>query len=170
MLKVIFKVMQLQEMEATLIRTFLKFFKHSSVTYGGSTVMNDRKITVGGSLVGNAIAGDNSTIKMDKNSSINSGKENDQGQDYSQLEDLINKLKAVIIAMPEIQQEDKEEAIKELESISKIEQYPKNEQLKKSGKKSLRFLKGLISELPTATKLVEECHKLLSAIVSLLGF
>ncbi|EAZ93386.1 hypothetical protein CY0110_16362 [Crocosphaera chwakensis CCY0110] len=31
-------------------------------------------------------------------------------------------------------------------------------------------MKGLISELPTATQLVEECHKLLSAIVSLLGF
>ncbi len=65
-------------------------------------------------------------------------------------------------------QEDKEEALKQLQNLAEAGKNPQgNQQIAKG---VVRFLKGLLTELPKTAKLIKEWEKLLPAIASFFGF
>ena len=65
---------------------------------------------------------------------------------------------------------DKEEALKQVKTLAEAGQNPQEGAMQKMAKDALRFLKGLLTELPTAVALVEKCKELLPTIAGLFGF
>jgi len=83
------------------------------------------------------------------------------------LADLLKQLQAVIEADPDLSQEDKAEALEQVKVLAEAGQNPQEGGKQKAAKKAMRMIKGIITELPTAAKLVEECGKLLPTIAQI---
>ena len=49
-------------------------------------------------------------------------------------------------------------------------QKPKDNTMQQKAKGAMRFLKGLLAELPTVKNLVKQCQEILPAIASFFGF
>nr|MDJ0732300.1 pentapeptide repeat-containing protein [Crocosphaera sp.] len=61
------------------------------------------------------------------------------------------------------------EALEAVESLTEAANNPEDSSLKKLAKLSKNALIGIAANLPNATKLVQECNKLLPEIAQLLG-
>jgi hypothetical protein len=64
---------------------------------------------------------------------------------------------------------DKAEALEQVKVLAEAGKNPQEGAMQKMGKTAIKILKGTITGLPNATKLVEECNKLLPLISKLLG-
>ena len=93
--------------------------------------------------------------------------------DYSEpnkpgIKESLTQLQKAIEAESNLTQEDKEEALKQLQSLAKAGKNPQgNQQIAKG---VIRFFKGLFTKLPKTAKLIEQWEKLLPAIASFFGF
>lgn len=88
---------------------------------------------------------------------------------YSEeLADKLIQLKAIIEEDHNLPEPDKIEALEQVKSLAEVSNNPQPEQAK-IAKGAIRMLKGIATELPTATKLVEGLNQLLPAIATLLG-
>lgn len=85
------------------------------------------------------------------------------------LKHLLKQLQIAIETEENINEEDKKDALEEVNNIVNAANTPEDNNLKKLAKRSKNAILGIISTLPTATKLVQECNKLLPAIAQLLG-
>jgi len=114
--------------------------------------------------VGNEVQGD---ISINVTSSINelpdSSKPNKPG-----IKESLTQLQKAIEAESNLSQEDKEEALKKLQSLAEAGKNPQGNQQKAKG--AIRFFKGLFTELPKTAKLIEQWKNLLPAIASFFGF
>jgi hypothetical protein len=122
---------------------------------------------VGGDFkpVGSPILSDNANLSGTIAETINQlPKSADSTQ--PDIKDLLTQLHEAIKSSSDISDADKNEALKQLETLAKAPNTPNQQQ---TAKTVVRFFKGLASELPTATKLVTECNKLLPAIASWFG-
>ena len=82
-----------------------------------------------------------------------------------QLKDLIEKAND-----KDLKLDDKKDALEEIKTIATIGKNSNpNEKQKSLVRKSIKFFKGLISELPTASRLATELVKLITAISTLFG-
>ncbi len=86
------------------------------------------------------------------------------------IKELLTQLQAAIEAESSLSKEDKEEALKQVKTLAEAGQNPQEGAMQKMAKDALRFLKGLLTELPTAVALVEKCKELLPTIAGLFGF
>lgn len=93
----------------------------------------------------------------------------DSLQDKSRLKDLLTQLQSAIEAEPALSEEDKAEALEQLKTLAQVGQKPEEVASKKMAKTAVKILKGTVSGLPTAAKLIEEFNKLIPTITSLLG-
>ncbi|NEQ38443.1 MAG: hypothetical protein F6K40_20095 [Okeania sp. SIO3I5] len=84
------------------------------------------------------------------------------------IKESLTQLQKAIEAESNLSQEDKEEALKKLQSLAEAGKNPQGNQQKAKG--AIRFLKGLFIELPKTAKLIEQWKKLLPAIASFFGF
>lgn len=84
------------------------------------------------------------------------------------LKALLTKLQAAIEATPELDPEDKAEALEQVKTLAEAGQDPEDGRLKKSAKTAIKVLKGTAASLPDVTTFVQECTKLLPAIGALL--
>lgn len=89
--------------------------------------------------------------------------------DQSSIKKLLTQLKEAIETESTLSDEDKADALSQLEKLALAGKNPNEGETQKTAKGAIRMLKGLAAELPTATKLVEGMSKLLPVIASLLG-
>ncbi|MEM1169829.1 MAG: hypothetical protein AAGJ08_12310 [Cyanobacteria bacterium P01_H01_bin.35] len=126
--------------------------------------MEDKSIKVGTSSASNFVTGD---VDGNVTASIN------ELPDYSEhnkpgIKESLTQLQKAIEAESNLSQEDKEEALKQLQSLAEAGKNPQgNQQIAKG---VIRFFKGLFTELPKTAKLIEQWENLLPAIASLFGF
>ncbi|MBW4632787.1 MAG: hypothetical protein KME30_13100 [Iphinoe sp. HA4291-MV1] len=83
------------------------------------------------------------------------------------LAELLKQLQAAIEAEPNLTLEDKAEALEQVKAIAEAGQNPKEGVMQKTAKTAMRILKGIFSELPNVSKLVEESAKLLPIIAKI---
>ncbi|MBD2100102.1 pentapeptide repeat-containing protein [Leptolyngbya sp. FACHB-261] len=132
---------------------------------------------VQGNVSGVAAAGENQTMTGVALGAISGSVTNTINQlpessdpDQPSLKDLLAQLQAAIETEPELTEEDKIEALEQVENLAQAGQQPGDGALQKAAKTSIKILKGTVSTLPDMTKLVQECTKLLPAIAALLAF
>ncbi|GAX34152.1 pentapeptide repeat-containing protein [Nodularia sp. NIES-3585] len=85
------------------------------------------------------------------------------------VKELLAQLQAAIEAEKDLPQEDKAEALEQVKTLAEAGKSPQEGAMQKAAKTALKILKGTVASLPSATKLVEECSKLLPMISQLLG-
>ena len=86
------------------------------------------------------------------------------------VKELLAQLQAAIEAEKNLPEEDKAEALEQVKTLAEAGKSPQVEgAMQKAAKTALKILKGTVASLPSATKLVEECSKLLPLISQLLG-
>jgi len=86
----------------------------------------------------------------------------------SSLKELLTQLRKVIISDPSLSDEDKVEALVQVQELAKAGKNPNDGAMKKLAKRSMTILRGISAGMPTATKFVEGVGKLLPAIATLL--
>ncbi len=126
--------------------------------------MEDKSIKVGTSYGSNFVTGNvTGNLTASINELPDSSEPNKPG-----IKESLTQLKKAIEAESNLTQEDKQEALKELQSLAEAGKNPKEN--KQRAKGVIRFFKGLFTELPKTAKLIEQWEKLLPAIASFFGF
>ncbi|MGK7920194.1 MAG: hypothetical protein AB4080_09355 [Trichodesmium sp.] len=126
--------------------------------------MEDKSIKVGTSYGSNFVTGDvQGNITASINELPDSSEQNKPG-----IKESLTQLQAAIEADSNLSQQDKEEALKQLQSLAEAGKNPQGNQQKAKG--VIRFFKGLFTELPKTAKLIEQWEKLLPAITGFFGF
>ena len=87
----------------------------------------------------------------------------------SGIKELLTQLQEAIEAEANLDDEDKAEALEQVQTLAEAGQNPKDGAMKKLAKKATTMLKGIVSGLPDAAKLVEACNKLIPLITKLFG-
>jgi len=131
---------------------------------------------VGGNVSGLAAAGDQLSITGSTlgevsgtvTQTINQLPDQPHAPDAENLKALLTQLQALIETAPELSDEDKVEALEQVQVLAEAGQAPEDGPLKKAAKTSMKILKGTAAALPDATSLVEGLNQLLPAIASLL--
>ncbi|MEH2195717.1 MAG: hypothetical protein V7K98_24165 [Nostoc sp.] len=85
------------------------------------------------------------------------------------IKELLTQLQAAIEADTNLPQEDKAEALEQVKALAEAGKSPQQGAMQKAAKTAIKILKGTISSLPSATKLVEQCSNLLPLISNFLG-
>jgi hypothetical protein len=88
----------------------------------------------------------------------------------TELAKLLGKIKELLESESNLSSDDKIEALEQVKILAEVGQNPSDSIMQKSAKTAVRVLKGIASELPTATKLIEGLNSLLSEISKLFGF
>ena len=89
--------------------------------------------------------------------------------DQPGVKELLTQLQEAIATESTLNDDDKAEALEQVQALAEAGQTPNDEGRKKLAKRATRILKAVVDELPTAAKLAESCSKLLPAIASLLS-
>lgn len=85
------------------------------------------------------------------------------------LKELLTQLQAAIESEPELPDEDKAEALKQVPILAEAAQKQEDSTIRRAAKNALTFLKGTTVGMSETTKLVQECRNLLPAITALLS-
>ncbi len=85
------------------------------------------------------------------------------------IKELLEQLQTAISNTPELSEDDKVQALQQVKTLAEAGQKPKDNTMQQKAKGAMRFLKGLLAELPTVTKLVKQCQEILPAIASFFG-
>jgi dynactin complex subunit len=88
----------------------------------------------------------------------------------TELAKLLGKIKELLESESNLSSDDEVEALEQVKILAKFGQNPTDSRMQKAAKTAMRVLKGIVSELPTATKLVEGLNNLLPEISKLFGF
>ena len=86
-----------------------------------------------------------------------------------ELKDLLTQLQGAITTEPTLNNEDKTEALEQVQTLTKAGKNPNDGVMRKLARRAVRILKAIVNELPTFTKLAKEIGALLSAIATLFG-
>lgn len=125
-----------------------------------------------GSKIGGIVGGDNTGVVGQVSGIVTNTINELQASDRPQAAELATLLKQLQVAIetePDLELDDKDDALAEVNTLAKAGQNPQDGTLKKLANRSLKIIKGTIAALPDTAKLVEACSKLLPAIASLLG-
>ncbi|MCL1469207.1 CHAT domain-containing protein [Argonema antarcticum] len=85
------------------------------------------------------------------------------------LAELLKQLQTAIEANPDLSEDDKAEALEQVKVLAEAGKKPQEGGLQKAAKTAIKVLKGTITSLPAAAKLVEYCNEMFPTIVRLLG-
>ncbi|MEM8808863.1 MAG: low-complexity protein, partial [Cyanobacteria bacterium P01_G01_bin.38] len=91
------------------------------------------------------------------------------GETQAQLKDLLTQLKTAIEGEPALSEDDKAEALEQVQALAEAGQTPEPGKGQKLAKRAMTMLKGITVGLTEATKLVGVCNQLLPAIGILFG-
>jgi internalin A len=83
------------------------------------------------------------------------------------IKEILTQLQTAIEADTELTAKDKEKALKQVKALAEAAQNPQEKQ--DLADTAITMLKGVLSSLPTAAKLVEQCSRLLPIISTFLG-
>ncbi|MBE9006901.1 pentapeptide repeat-containing protein [Fortiea sp. LEGE XX443] len=85
------------------------------------------------------------------------------------IRELLEQLKAAIDAEKDLTDEDKAEALEQVQALAEAGKNPQEGAMQKAAKTAVKILKGTIASLPTTATLVEAGSKLLPLISKLFG-
>ncbi|MGB3536046.1 MAG: pentapeptide repeat-containing protein [Microcoleaceae cyanobacterium] len=85
------------------------------------------------------------------------------------IKELLEQLQTTISNSAELSEADKVQALEQVKTLAEAGQKPKDNAMQQKAKGAMRFLKGLLAELPTVTSLVKQCQEILPAIASFFG-
>ena len=85
------------------------------------------------------------------------------------IKELLEQLQTAISDSADLSEADKADALKQVKTLAEAGQKPKDNTMQQKAKGAMRFLKGLLAELPTVTSLVKRCQEILPAIASFFG-
>jgi hypothetical protein len=85
------------------------------------------------------------------------------------IKELLTQLQEAISQSSDLPDEDKAEALTQVQTLAEAGKNPQEPTKQKTAKTAITMLKGLFIGLPTVAKLVEEANKLLPAIAKLFG-
>ena len=85
------------------------------------------------------------------------------------IKELLVQLQEAIEAEANLDDEDKAEALEQVQTLAEAGKNPKEGAMKKAAKRATTMLKGIISGLPDAAKLAEACNKLIPMITKIFG-
>ncbi len=85
------------------------------------------------------------------------------------IKELLEQLQWAIAIETDLEDEDKGDALEQVQNLAEASQNPDGSEKKTKAAKAIRMLNRIVAGLPTATKLVEQVNKLLPAIGKLLG-
>jgi len=129
-----------------------------------------------GSVSGVAGAGDNLSMTGVAMGEISGNVTNTISQlpdspepDKPGIKELLTELQAAIEADPNLDEEDKAEALEQVQAIAQAGQKPEDGAMQKMAKNSMKFLKGTIADLPSTVELVQTCGKLFPLISKFFG-
>lgn len=134
-------------------------------------VHNSRKIEISGGTVNATGSGAfslgniNGAVANAINQLPNSPKPDELG-----IKELLTQLQETIENSSDLNNEDKTEALEQIEILAEASKNSQEKDKKKAAKTAIKILRGTVSNLPDASKLVERCAKLLPAISKLLLF
>ena len=131
---------------------------------------------VGGNVSGIAAAGKDLSITGSNlgevsgqvTQTINQLPDPPDASEEENLKALLTQLQKLIEIEPALSDEDKVEALEQVQVLAEVGQAPEDGPLKKAAKTSMKILKGTAAALPDVTELVEGFNKLLPAIATLL--
>ena len=86
-----------------------------------------------------------------------------------ELEQLLTQLRESIVADPALSNEDKMEALEQIQALTGAGKNPNSDTTKNVARRSIRLLKGIANELPTAAMFTESSRVLLPVIAELFG-
>jgi uncharacterized protein YjbI with pentapeptide repeats len=86
------------------------------------------------------------------------------------IKELLIQLQAAIEAETTLNDEDKVEALEQLNTLAEAGKQPQDNALQKAAKTAMKVLKGTVASLPDAAKLADACAKLLPIISKILLF
>lgn len=169
------RIRSLEQMVTTAIESN-KFYVETYYNLG-DTVSEKSSINIEGSHIGGVVQGNISDVSGVLNlGQISGGVTNAIAQlsdpsDPNQpgLKELLTQLQGAIESETQLNQEDKAEALEQVKVLAEAGQKSQDGSLRKMASTAVKVLKGTVSGLPEATKLVEACSKLLPIITKLLG-
>ncbi|MEO0843194.1 MAG: hypothetical protein AAFV71_07070 [Cyanobacteria bacterium J06633_8] len=126
--------------------------------------MSKHSANFNGGFSGNFVQGN---VTGNITASFNSG--NTDNSNSQNIHELISQLQASVESESALNQSDKEQALEEVSKLKQAAKNPENSNSTNSVKGASRMLKGIASELPTATKFVEACTNLLPLITKSFG-
>ncbi|MGK7884926.1 MAG: pentapeptide repeat-containing protein [Crocosphaera sp.] len=85
------------------------------------------------------------------------------------IKELLDQLKTAISESSDLNDADKAQALEQVNTLAEAGQNPKDSNMQQQAKGALRFLKGLMTELPTVTQLVEQCQEWFPTISKFFG-
>ena len=162
---------------SNLVNTAIKGEKFYVETYYqmGDSMSEKREININtsGDVIGVAagdqtISGVLGKISGNVNNAINQLPDSIVS-DKPGIKELITQLKALIEADTNLSDVDKADTLKQLQVLAEAGKQPQEKENQQQAKGAIRFLRGLVAELPTATALVEGFNKLIPAITALLS-
>ena len=158
-----------------------KFYVETYQTQGDFNMSQSNKGNVSisgtqGNVSGVAAAGENQSmtgvaigaISGNVTNSINQLPESSES-DEPGIKELLTQLQTAIETDTNLSNEDKAEALEQVQKIAEAGQQPEDEGVQKIVKKSVTFLKGIISDLPSAVELVKSCATLLPLVTKFFG-
>ena len=127
-----------------------------------------QSVNVGGDF---NIKADNSIVSLRDISGEVSNQINQLGgsETQAQLKDLLTQLQSAIEAEPALSEDEKAEALEEVETIAEAGQLAEASKGQKLAKRAMNTLKGMTAGLTETTNLVEVCGRLLPMIRLLFG-
>jgi hypothetical protein len=127
---------------------------------------NSQNINVGGDVTGSTL--NIGAIRGNVSNTI-SQLPSSPAPEQPGIKELLAQLQAAIEAEPDLDDEDKAEALEQVKALAEAGQNPQEGSKQKLAKRATTMLKGIVSGLPDAAKLVGEVSKLLPAIAKIFG-
>jgi len=121
---------------------------------------------VGGSFKGNFIGG-NSTGNL---SNIINQLPSSSEADKPGIKELLTQLQEAIEADPNLSDDDREDALKQVKDLAEAAKNPNDAEMKDKAKTADRMLGRIMKSVPQATKFLEFCNNLLPLITKFFGF
>ncbi|NEQ66294.1 MAG: low-complexity protein [Symploca sp. SIO2D2] len=86
------------------------------------------------------------------------------------IKELLAELQAAIEADPNLSEEDKTDALYQVQALAEAGQKPGDGAMQKMAKRAIKFLKGTIADLPSTVQLVQTCSNLFPIITEFFGW
>jgi len=86
------------------------------------------------------------------------------------IKELLTELQAAIEADPNLSEEDKTDALEQVQALAEAGQKPEDGAMQKLAKRAIKFLKGTIADLPSTVDLVKTCTNLFPIITEFFGW
>lgn len=157
-----------------------KFYVETYQTQGDFNMSQSNKGNVNisstqGNISGVAAAGEDQTMTGVAIGAISGNVTNTINQlpdnaEETGIKELLTELQLAIEADTNLSNEDKEEALKQVQTIAEVGQKPQDQGMQKIVKNALKFLKGTIADLPSTVELVQTCGKVFPLVTQFFGF